>query len=182
MPSIVLSKVVGMEILISAGHSDSDPGAVANGKKEAQLALDLRDMVASRLRQSGKLVATDGSAGSNQPLNTAISMAKNRFAVEIHFNAASATASGVEAIALVSKRYQAQKLAQAVASVLKTKVRADNGWLDQSKSARGRLGFVNAGGIILEVCFMSNPAELAYYMANSSKVADAIAKTICEVM
>ena len=172
-----------MEVLISAGHSDTDPGAVANGQKEAKLAVELRDMVASRLRQMGCKVVTDGGPGQNLPLNSAIIAAKNRFPVEIHFNAAaSADASGVECISLVSKRYQSQKLSQAVAGVLKNKVRGDGGWIDQSKSARGRLGFVQAGGLILEVCFLSNRQETAYYMANSAKVAQELAKTIKELI
>ena len=59
---------------------------------------------------------------------------------------------------------------------------SDIGYIDQSKSARGRLGFVQAGGMILEVCFLSNRQETSYYMANSTKVAQELAKTIKEMI
>ena len=171
-----------MEVLISAGHSDTDPGAVSNGHTEAKLALQLRDSVAAYLRQYGVKVVEDGNDGQNLPLTDAIRLAKGRFAIEIHFNAGPESAAGVECIALPAMRYHAQRLAASVASVLRNKLRGDHGYIDQSKSARGRLGFVQAGGLILEVCFLSNRQETAYYMANSSKVAQELAKAIEELV
>lgn len=171
-----------MEVLISAGHSDSDPGAVANGQTEAKLALQLRDAVAAYLRQYGLKVYEDGKDGQNLPLAEAIKLAKGRLAIELHFNSvANPDASGVECIALPAMRYHAQRLSAAVAGVLKNKLRGDHGYIDQSKSARGRLGFVQAGGLILEVCFLSNKQETAYFMASSAKVAQELAKTIKEL-
>ena len=48
-------------------------------------------------------------------------------------------------------------------------------------SARGRLGYVNAGGIILETFFLSNPHELAVYLARCDDLARALAETLSEV-
>ena len=72
------------------------------------------------------------------------------------------------------------ELAQLVAGVLGTRVRGDAGWIDQSKSARGRLGYVNAGGVILETFFISNPVEREAYLARLPEVAGAIADAIHE--
>ena len=40
-------------IVLTAGHSDFDPGAVGNGKTEASIARELRNIVASKLRGAG---------------------------------------------------------------------------------------------------------------------------------
>ena len=89
--------------VITAGHSNVDHGAVANGLKEAALAVELRDIVASKLREKGYEVITDGLRGDNKPLNDAIKLIpRGDVAVELHFNAAaSTTAAGVETIALL---------------------------------------------------------------------------------
>ena len=57
-------------LFISAGHSNTDPGAAANGATEADVVLGFRDALADELR--GKVAfATDGEAGSNLPLRQA---------------------------------------------------------------------------------------------------------------
>lgn len=165
-------------LLIAAGHSNTDPGACANGQQEAALALELRDMVAAYLRQAGRDVTEDGADGVNLPLTEAIRLAKGRFAVEIHFNAASPSAGGVECIAPVGLRYQAQKLAQATASALKIKPRGDAGYTCEAQSQHKRLGFVRAGGLILEVCFITNATEMAWYLAQKHALARTLAATL----
>lgn len=169
-----------MQVLISAGHSATDPGAVNEHMKltEAKLALDLRDSVAAELRRYGVEVVEDGRDAENLPLAQAIKLVKGRTAVELHFNAGPSSAHGVEAISLPPQAGLARALSKAVASVLKTRVRGSDGWIDQSKSARGKLGFVQAGGIILEVAFISNDGEIGFYLANKGAVAKAIAATI----
>lgn len=168
-------------IVITAGHSEVDPGAVNQRLKltEAKLAVQLRDSIAGILKAKGFNVTTDGAAGQNQPLPAAIALAKNSdIAVEIHFNAGPETASGVEAISLPPLRGFAQSLAIAVSSATKTKIRGAGGWIDQSQSQHPRLGFVQAGGVILEIEFISHDNCMIVYGARSQAVADAIAATI----
>ncbi|WP_273763576.1 N-acetylmuramoyl-L-alanine amidase [Aeromonas hydrophila] len=163
--------------VVSAGHSDVDPGAVANGVKEADVAEDLRNIVASKLRELGHTVITDGDGDVNQPLSEAVKLInRGELAIEIHCNAAgAATATGVESISLPKLKCLSQRLSKAIAAVTKDKVRGDDGWIDQSKSARGRLAFVNAGGIIIELFFLTNKHALAQYNATKWLVASAIA-------
>jgi len=59
----------------------------------------------------------------------------------------------------------AQDLSKAVADVFGSRLRGDNGWIDQSQSARGKLGFISNGGFIVELGFISNEAELAQFNA-----------------
>lgn len=173
-----------MQIAITAGHSGTDPGAVNTSLKltEAGLATNLRDQVAALLRLRGFTVVEDGADGENQPLKQALTLVKNRLAIELHFNAGPPTAKGVEAISLPKLRAFSCKLAQSVARTLKTKVRGMEGWIDQSQSQHPRLAFVQAGGVILEVCFISNNQEMIFYTANSSLVARSIVEVITDYM
>lgn len=171
-----------MIVAITAGHSETDPGAVNTAMKltEDDLAVQLRDSVAHILRDKGIEVLEDGLDGKNQPLPQAIALAKKSdIAVEIHFNAGAATAFGVEAISSASKRPIAQALAVAVAMVTKSKLRGSGGWIDQTQSQHKRLGYVaDGGGIILEVEFISNQPAMTVYQAKSQAVAEAVAAVL----
>ena len=50
-----------MKFLIAAGHGAGDPGNMAAGLSEAALMLELRDIVALKLRALGHDVITDGA-------------------------------------------------------------------------------------------------------------------------
>ena len=69
----------------------------------------------------------------------------------------------VECISIPKDKKLCQRLSNVTAETTKSKVRGDNGWIDQSKSARGKLGFVEAGGIIVEMFFLSNKGDLDRY-------------------
>lgn len=167
---------------ITAGHSNTDPGAV-NGKiKEADLVTNFRNAVTHYLREAGVQVKTDGTGSRNDPLSSAIKLIKgSSVAVEFHMNAAtSKQANGVETIALPKDKKLAQDLSAAVASALGSRLRGDNGWIDQSKSARGSLGYINAGGLIVELGFISNEDELARFNARYWLAAKAVAKVLID--
>lgn len=166
--------------VLTAGHSDTDPGAASDGYTEAKLMTTLRDRTAAVLRGWGHTVIEDGADGQNLPLQHAIGLIpRGVLAVELHTNAAeSRRATGVETIALPKLKTFAQVLSQQVANQIGTRVRGDRGWIDQSQSARGRLGYVNAGGVILETFFINNPDERQAYFDALDRVAAAIAGTM----
>lgn len=169
-----------MRITVTAGHGAGDPGAVAHGFNEGDLMTELRDIVAMKLRAAGHQVVTDGGAGVNLPLADAIKrIAASNVAIELHTNAAAnPSARGVEVISLPAQAPLARRVAAAIAGVLETPLRGDHGWIDQARSARGRLGFVGAGGMVVEVFFLSNVEELAKYRDRYWNVASAIAKAV----
>ena len=167
-------------VFISAGHGGSDPGAVSlNGKyREADLALRLRNLVFAGLRTRGVEVISDGEAGENKPLRDAVEIAKKNstgISVELHFNAAGPSASGVEALAYPNHRVLCQRLCGVIANRLGSPLRGDLGWKPQDSGQHHRLAFCEAGGIILEVCFISNKAELRTYLQSEKDIADALA-------
>ena len=170
-----------MKFVICAGHSDKDPGAVRNDVTESALAVELRKIVALKLRNLGHEVYTDGEG--NLPLNDAIALVKkhNCTALELHFNAAAnnaPSASGVECLGLNKDKKLCQSIAKGIAGVLGSKVRGDNGFKTQEESARGKLGFVGAGGIIVETMFLSNETEYLNYTSKVWLVAQAIVDSL----
>lgn len=152
-----------MKFTVTAGHGGRDPGAVAaDGTTEAALVTELRDIVARKLRAAGHTVKTDGARWQNLPLVQALTLVPGAdAAIELHMNAAtSAGARGVEVVSLPAQREMARTIARRIAHVIESPVRGAGGWIDQAQSARGRLGFVRAGGLVVEVGFISNPEEL----------------------
>ena len=173
---------VNQFVTVTAGHSNKDPGAVTGKFKEADLVVNFRNAVAYYLREAGIQYKTDGVGATNQNLNAAIKLIKgSSVAVEFHMNAAaSKQANGVETIALPKDKKLAQELSKAVADAFGSRLRGDNGWIDQSQSARGKLGFISNGGLIVELGFISNEEELFQFNARYWSAAKAVAKVLIE--
>jgi N-acetylmuramoyl-L-alanine amidase len=166
-------------VFVSAGHSDRDPGAVSqDGRyREADLAERLRNRIATNLRAVGIWVITDGDGGQNKPLKDAVWMAKKNQgpAIEIHFNAGPPGASGTEVLSLPDKKSLAQRIAGAIAKHMKSPLRGESGWKNDSQGQHPRLAFCQAGGLVVEVCFITNSDELKTYLSLETEIAGAIA-------
>ena len=171
-------------VTITAGHSNTDSGATAqDGTKEATLATLFRNAVVSYLQKHKDItVRTDGHGTNNAPLSEAIKLIKGSdVAIEFHMNASSnATANGVETIALPKDKVLAQKLSKAIADVFGSRLRGDKGFITQEDSARGKLGYIQNGGLIVELEFISNPDKLATFNEKYWLVAKEVYKVICE--
>lgn len=167
-------------IVITAGHSSSDPGAVAGSLTEADICTDFRNLVCHYLRKDGIPFAADGKDGENLPLAQAIRLVKAAgagvLAVEFHCNAsANAGATGVESLSGVRGTALGAAMCKAVADTLGIKNRGAKG---EGSGQHSRLGFVQAGGIILELFFLSNPDDLRRYLDKKWLVAREVAKVI----
>lgn len=177
-------------VIITAGHSNGKGGYLDRGVAsydgklfEGDLTIQLRDKVADILRKGGFKVYEDSD---KNPLAAAIQELKGFFSftsinVDIHFNAASMGASGTET--LVKDKYSkfeykiAEMLCERISAVMGIKNR---GVKTESMSARGRLGWMRMTGnnIIIEVCFLSNPGDVAKYLDKKDEIADVIAQVI----
>ncbi len=169
-------------VTVTAGHSNVDPGAVSGKFKEAELVTNFRNAVAYYLKSSGISIKTDGVGTTNNPLASAIKLIKgSSVAVEFHLNAAgSGQANGVETIALPEDKKLAQDLSKAVAAALGSRLRGNEGWIDQSQSARGKLGFISNGGLIVELGFISNEDEISRFNARYWLAAKAVADVLID--
>jgi N-acetylmuramoyl-L-alanine amidase len=167
-------------VFVSAGHSNSDPGAVANGRKEADIAAEFRNLVAYYLMLWGVPHYTDGTGKENWPLKRAAAEAKQYdIAVEFHLNAAAPSASGVETLSAPKDYELGKKICNAVASVMKIKNR---GAKPENSGQHKKLAFVQAGGIVVELFFITNTTDLAAYDAKKWLVAKAVATVLKEAL
>lgn len=169
-----------MKLTVTAGHGEKDPGACRNGAVERDLMTELRDLVSLKLTEAGHQVRTDGARWQNLPLVHAMTLVPgSAWAVELHTNSNdNPSATGVEVVSKPADKARAQRLAKAISEALGLRLRGEGGWLDQSRTARGKLGFVGLGGMVVEVFFISNPSDLASYQAKKWVVASAIARVL----
>lgn len=167
-------------ILLSAGHGGGAAGAQGPEHNEAELTLDLRDRVIAALGAvKGFVVKSDGKKGENLSLSKAIVLAREAdIAVEIHFNNDVPGASGAECFGTKDTAAFCRALSKACAQQMGDGVRGrDGGYKHHTDSFVGSLGFVRAGGVVLEVCFL-NEDDMQVYLPKRDAIAGAIADVI----
>ena len=167
---------------VTAGHSNTDAGAV-NGKLHEQvIATDARNIVAWYLQNAGITVRMDGFGNDNKPLREAVKLVKGSdIALELHCNASvNPSAKGVEVLANLWHKSLAQRIAQAIANVIGTPVRGDKGYKPENAGQHSRLAYVQAGGMVVELFFISNQDELDVWNNKKWLVCKAIANVIIE--
>lgn len=175
-----------MTAFISAGHNPKgpkvDPGAVANGLKEADLAIEFRDLVIKELLKLGVKVISDKDDETLSQYLLRIKPGNGSVILEFHFDAAaSATATGTTS--LYSKTADknsiafAKDLVDTTALILGIKNR---GAISEALSHRGSLGIMRKQGIValLELCFITNLNDLEAYKANKEILAVRIAAIV----
>lgn len=172
-----------MKVLVSAGHTTnpkSDRGAAGNGYIEGIEAVKLRDETARLLREAGVSVIEDGADGISEPLTKAVALARSvNIAIEYHFNASvNPTATGIEVLAKPNKKILAQQIAQAIQTATGVTLRGEQGYKSDSSGKHHRLAFCEAGGLIVEVCFISNKSDMQAYAANFKKICEGVAKIL----
>ena len=166
-------------VTITAGHSNTDSGAVNGSDRESDIAQDMRNIVAHYLRAEGITIRTDGEGKGNASLNEAVKLIKgSAIAVEFHCNAGPKTAKGVEALSQPKDKLISQKLCSAVSSVMGIVVRGDNGWKPENSGQHSRLAYVSNGGIILELFFISNDEELKIWKDKKWLIGKEVAKVL----
>lgn len=178
-------------IFVSAGHSGSDPGAVAHGRREADIAVEFRNMVrfyldrhneelaggAPQTHKGAVYVGTDGAGTENLPLRQAAADARKfDVAVEFHCNAAtSPAATGCEVLAGPTDMALAARISAELSGALGIR---DRGAKPENAGQHQRLAFVQAGGLIVELFFITNPSDLAAYDARKWLAARAVADVL----
>lgn len=169
-------------IFISAGHHLKDPGAVGSGTTEARETMIFRDLVCRELDQLGARYIKDNDAETLAQYLYRIKPGNASVVVEYHFNAASNPAiGGVETIV----ENEADRLDLAFAKELTNSIAGLTGLVNrgvkpESMTARKTLGLMREEGIIalVELCFISNPGDMAKYRAQMVPLARAQAQII----
>ena len=163
-------------IYLSAGHSNTDPGAVAFGRKEADIVSEFRTLVSFYLMRAKVPHEVDGVGTENVPLGETIKSSRNCHpALEFHCNSGPATATGVESLQSAKDTPLGAALCAALAEALDIKNR---GAKPENAGQHHRLAFVQAGGIIVELFFLTNAHDLAQYDARKWLAARAVANVL----
>ena len=172
-------------VTLTAGHSNTDPGAVNGSDREADLAQNMRNITASILRNDyGLTVKTDGEGKGNLPLREAVKLIRGSdVAIEFHTNAsANKSATGIEALSTVKNKRWCQVLSKAVADATGWKLRGEGGFKPDNAGQHSRLAYAQAGGIVFEPFFISNDADLKLFKERKwiicRAVADAVAREL----
>lgn len=169
-------------VTLSAGHSDTDCGAVAkDGTTEADLVTQFRNIVAYYVQQDKNIhLKVDGYGKQNLPLKDAVKLIDGSvISVEFHMNASeNTTTQGVEVLSQVKDKVVSQKIAKAIADVMGSKLRGDKGWKSEGSGQHSRLAWVSNKGILVEIEFLSNPERLQVFKDKMWLVGKAVAQVI----
>lgn len=170
------------KFVISSGHGKIVGGAVGFINERAE-AVKVVDRVYAILTNSynGRGYRYHESTAQNQSQNLANIVnyhnSKDReLDVSVHFNSASASATGTECLYYDAKSLSA-KMSTAMAKALDVH--------DRGPKERKELYFLRnttKPAILLEVCFVSNKDDVAKYKANFERLCQAIAKTIADYL
>ena len=120
---------------------------------------------------------TDGEGATNWALSQAAELAKQGvIAIEIHCNAFRLpSASGVETLSQAIDFVLGRALCEAISTELNI---PNRGAKPENAGQHDSLAFVQAGGIVLEMFFLSNSNDLNAYLTNSDKVIQSMATVI----
>lgn len=172
-------------IYLLAGHTpkgiNQDPGAVGNGYREADLTMELRNLVADKLRAMGYQVHEDDDTQRLQQVLDSINAYESDIVFDIHFNAGGGT--GVECIVPERSTELERELANKVNVMISTMLRLKNrGVKGESETARKRIAVMRENGIncLLETCFIDNKTDITQYQLRKSDVATELALIISE--
>lgn len=158
-------------IFVSAGHNPGgvkpDPGAIGNGKREADLTLEFRNLVLDELKNKNIPFISDNDTERLGEYLKRINTGNASVVLEFHFDAAASPNATGTTVLIGSDSDEhdkafAKELVEAAASILMIKNR---GVISEAESHRGRLGLMKEEGILalLEICFISNPSDLSAY-------------------
>lgn len=176
---------------ISAGHCDTkgpnyDPGASGVNKRyEAHETVRMRNAVIAALKAQGiKDVITDLDAESLKQYLTRIKSGTGSVVCEFHFNAFDGKATGIEVIVQQDADKLdiacARDIAQGLHDITGLVLRSQDGVIREDESKRGRLGLMRENGIVVlvELCFIDNPSDMAAYDKHFDEIAEFMAEVL----
>lgn len=174
-----------MAVFISAGHNPqgikTDPGAVANGFREADLNIDFRNLVLAECKKLGLKTINDNDNETLGQYLSRIQTGSGSVVLEFHFDAAGPTATGTTALIEKEADRFDQAFAREIVNITSEVLGIRNrGVKSEADSHRGSLALMREDGIIclLELGFITNVDDLNAYHRGKYKLAFEMAKII----
>lgn len=166
-------------IFPSAGHHNADPGAVYNGRKEAEEMKCFRDLVIKALDAKGHKPIPDRDNETASQHQARIKPGNGSVGAEFHLDAVpSPTATGTTAVVKRNPTPLSMQMGKEMVDTTSKILGIRNrGVITEDKTNRGRIGIVNKAGtwVLLELGFLSNPNDMAAFDLHKVKLAQAIA-------
>lgn len=170
---------------VSAGHNNEDPGAVANGHKEAEVTKIIRDAIVDN--SEDKSIVVDKDWETNRQYQTRIKPASGSVLFDIHLNAAvSNTTRGVECYVnkkdFANKNSNSFRMASEVCEFLSKTLGIKNRSVKpENISQHNRIGVLNLGSgisVLVEVDFITGTGAVESILTNKEVIGKGIAKIL----
>ncbi|MEI6288273.1 MAG: N-acetylmuramoyl-L-alanine amidase [bacterium] len=172
-------------IILDAGHSLTDPGAVSGGTTESKEAIKIRDLLIPLLKQSFDVLAVPDNLDLVQSIkwvNTKCPNLEDGLALAIHLNAGGGTGAETYFYAGQEKsRVIAQTIIDTYCGLTSFRSR---GAKSDATTSYGRLGWirdVSAWSCLIELSFIDTPADLTKLQTEHDEIAFAIYSSLCAV-
>lgn len=170
-----------LKVFPSAGHNDFDPGAVANGFREADLTKDARNIIASHSRAEDLIMDKDWE--TNKQYQGRIKPGSGSVVFDIHFNSGSPTATGTECFVnsrdFADKKSMSYRMAEEICVLTATTLGIRNRWVKSERdSQHRRLGILNLGAgcsVLWEICFITSALDMQRYQMHKHKLLKGVA-------
>lgn len=176
------------KVYLGVGHGGSDPGAVANGFKEKDLALDVAKACAEALKNNGVEVKISRESDISKDLSARIKECnayKPDLAVDIHFNAGGG--DGAE-VYHAKQDNSDDKLAQNILDELKAIGQNSRGLKTKTTSSGadyfGFIRQITCPSVLVECAFIDNKTDIAIAdtLSERKTMGTAIAKGILKTL
>ena len=169
-----------------AGHSNADPGAMYNGRKEADETKKARELFIKYFPKGKGEIITDRDEETNRQLQNRIKPSTGSVVFDIHFNAGSPTAGGTECLVnkkdFADKNSMSYRLAEEVCSATAEILGIRNrGVKPETETRHGRLGILNLGAgasVLWEICFISSVLDMQKWDLLKDKLMQRIAEIV----
>lgn len=173
-------------IFLSAGHNplgpNPDPGACANGVREADLTVELRSLIAAELLKLHASFTVDSDSERLAQYIKRIHTGSGSVVCELHFNTGSEQATGVETLVRRQATVHEHALAGEINKVVtKHSGITNRGVKSEGESQHSRLAILHTGAgisVLPEICFITNKTDLAAYRKSKADIAKDIAAVL----